>query len=96
LKKKLPNQAADLENQLAVDRTLMALERTLLAYVRTALALLISGATGFYLSGPLWTRVVAGLLVGLGFVTFALGLMRYRRRKRTLHHFHRIAVESED
>jgi uncharacterized membrane protein YidH (DUF202 family) len=74
----------------------MAIERTLLAYIRTALALLISGATGFYISQFLWVRISAGVLVALGIATVALGTVRYRRRKRTLQQFRSLATEIDD
>lgn len=86
----------NLQHQLAVDRTLMALERTLLAFIRTALALLISGATAFYVSQSPWIHIAAGILVALGFATFIAGLVRYRRRKKTLGAFAAAADEDEE
>jgi uncharacterized membrane protein YidH (DUF202 family) len=74
----------------------MALERTLLAFIRTALALLLSGATGFYLAKSTWVHVAAGTLIFLGVVTFIAGLIRYRRRKRTLAAFAAAADDEEE
>ena len=85
----------NLQHQLAVDRTLMALERTLLAFIRTALALLLSGATGFYITKSPWLHVAAGVLVVLGVATFIVGLIRYRRRKKTLGKFAAADEEEE-
>lgn len=74
----------------------MALERTLLAFIRTALALLLSGATGFYITESRWVHAAAVALIVLGFVTFIVGLVRYRRRKKTLLSFAAAADEDEE
>ena len=86
----------NIQHQLAVDRTLMALERTLLAFIRTALALLLSGATGFYITESPWVHVAAGVLVVLGVATFIAGVIRYRRRKKTLSKFAAATDEDEE
>jgi uncharacterized membrane protein YidH (DUF202 family) len=74
----------------------MALERTLLAFIRTALALLLSGATGFYITESPWVHAAAAILIILGLATFITGLSRYRRRKKTLAESAAAADEDEE
>lgn len=73
-----------LTERLAADRTRLANERTLMAAIRTALGLIAAG-TGFgkYLDEPL-LRIVFMLFIPTGVAVLVLGIISYRKRKKTL------------
>ncbi|MBC8156239.1 MAG: DUF202 domain-containing protein [Bacteroidetes bacterium] len=87
----LPNQPdpvkLTLTEHLAADRTDLANERTLLDYVRTALALIISG-TGFseLVASPV-LRLVFLFFLPLGVVVLAVGVVRFRQRRKALNQY---------
>ena len=69
-------------DRLARERTFLANERTFLSYIRTGIMLFATGATLIKLF-PLSTLFLALgiLIIAFSFVTFVLGLFRYRKMK---------------
>jgi putative membrane protein len=79
-----PKSSLTLTERLAAERTDLANERTLLAYGRTALGLVVTG-TGFseYLDSP-FLKVAFFTLIPGGLIILALGIIRYRNRRKQL------------
>ncbi len=73
-----------LRDELAIDRTRLANERTLLAYLRSAIALVIAGMTIIHFSGKIWYTVLGFTCIPAGFITCAIGIVRYRKMDRRI------------
>ena len=71
----------DLRERLAAVRSILANERTFLAYQRTALAQLAVAATFIHFFDHFIFTVAGWALVPCSLVTFALGVVRYRRMR---------------
>ena len=84
-----------LREHLAAARSILANERTFLAYQRTALTELAVAATFIrFFDHPALT-VIGWLLVPASVVTMALGLGRYRRMHKLIHHLEENALRPD-
>jgi putative membrane protein len=86
-KKKYDNEFKQnmiLRDELAIDRTALANERTLLAYLRSAIALVIAGVSIIHFSEQSWFWVVGLTCIPIGIATGILGLVRFRRMRRSI------------
>lgn len=73
-----------LRDELALDRTILANERTYLAYVRAAIALILAGVSFVHFSDALWYSLIGAACIPLGIAGLFIGVIRYRRMRRTL------------
>jgi putative membrane protein len=82
-----------LRDRLASDRTMLANERTFLAYVRTALTLFVAGVSMLHFFESIWIWAAGWAFIPLGFLTFAIGAVRFRTIRRLVRK--RVGAETE-
>jgi len=77
-----------LRDHLAIDRTVLANERTLLSYLRSGVILVVSAVTVLKLFGGVPGVIhISYLLLLLGALSAAFGLLRFVSVRRRLAHF---------
>lgn len=74
----------ELRDDLAMIRTALANERTFLSWTRTALGLAAAGAALVELVDRTGSTALGWSLIGAGFVTMAVGIIRFRMVRRLL------------
>ena len=84
-----PKDKMILRDYLATDRTILANERTFLAYIRTALAIFAVGASLILFFDYILAQIIGWIFVPAGFVTFIIGLLRYRKMKSFINKIHK-------
>ncbi len=82
--KKFVEKELNLNDQLAAIRSILANERTFLAYQRTALATLVAGASIVQFFEIIIFIVLGWILIAASFITFFIGVIRYRRTRRNI------------
>lgn len=77
-------ESAILRDHLAEHRTELANDRTLLAYIRTSLTLFVAGVSFIKFFDYIAIEIIGWLFIPAAVVTFAAGVVSYRRVKHKL------------